>query len=504
MPQLFSRMDEQNWLTPSIADILEQGAPPPGGDGTIREQILTLQNDLARLETPGRIINVRHTPSYTLFIVQPETVGRLGNRRTVSMQELRRSVGQIAEAHKEWRVGFMPQVEDATEVCGIMLRTDQHRPLSLRRLLVRGTFRDHPSIMAYAVGVTLDQKLIVRDLLTHPHLLVIGDGHARQHLISGVLLTLTLLNTPTELRLMITGESAAQYKILTHTPHALQDYAPEAQTTLQAVELLTREAQQRLEAFYEEGVNLLSTYNARQREQGKMMLPRIVLSVDWLADAGLQKHLEPLLTQIRDLLLNGADVGIHLIVGMPPTVGLTDVFSGLKLSQVVLRSAAPELAEKVRNFHNSLLRFIDAFVLDGQNGAITPVELCAVTPTELENAVKYWQQIVLQRGGQMPAGLTPGGTAPATTVAAEAGQVPITRFGQTQQLRPPASPIHQQATMLAAYLGWLSVGALRDILGQSDEEAATTLAALQSAGVLEKTEGGMARFVRLADRPDAR
>ena len=76
MPQLFSRMDDINWLTPTIADILDQGAAPPGGDGSIREQMLMLQKQLSELETPARVVNVRPTPSYTLFIAKPDTVGR--------------------------------------------------------------------------------------------------------------------------------------------------------------------------------------------------------------------------------------------------------------------------------------------------------------------------------------------------------------------------------------------------------------------------------------------
>jgi hypothetical protein len=62
MPELYSRMDNANWLTPSIADILEQGANPPGGAGTIREYTLILQRELSDLDTPARIVNVRSSP----------------------------------------------------------------------------------------------------------------------------------------------------------------------------------------------------------------------------------------------------------------------------------------------------------------------------------------------------------------------------------------------------------------------------------------------------------
>ncbi|HRF98416.1 MAG TPA: hypothetical protein PLZ51_24585, partial [Aggregatilineales bacterium] len=84
MPQLFSRVDDNHWLTPTIADILEQGSGMPLSEADIREQLTLLQTKLADLDTPVKIIDVLPTPSYTLFIAKPESVGRLGNRRTVT------------------------------------------------------------------------------------------------------------------------------------------------------------------------------------------------------------------------------------------------------------------------------------------------------------------------------------------------------------------------------------------------------------------------------------
>jgi len=105
MPELYSRTDDAGWLTPSIADVLEQGAPPPGGDGSIRDHMLTIQRELADLETPAKIINVRSMPSYTLYVARPETIGRLGSRRTVTPQEIRRSLARIVEQHPDWALG---------------------------------------------------------------------------------------------------------------------------------------------------------------------------------------------------------------------------------------------------------------------------------------------------------------------------------------------------------------------------------------------------------------
>jgi hypothetical protein len=52
---------------------------------------------------------------------------------------------------------------------------------------------------------------------------------------------------------------------------------------------------------------------------------------------------------------------------------------------------------------------------------------------------------------------------------------------------------------LAAYLGWLSIGPLIDVLEQSPQDARATLKALQEAGLLEAGESPMLRFMRLSE-----
>lgn len=515
MPQLFSRIDDLNWLTPSIADILDQGAPPPGGDGTIREQMLTLQRELSEGGTPARIVNARPTPSYTLFTLQPEHVGRLVNRRAISVNELRKSVGQIAERHKEWRIGFMPNIEGDEDVSGILLRTEEHRPLSLRRLLVQTAFRSAASNLTIPLGMTLEQQLIVRGIEQIENLLAIGEGNARIHLLSSIMLTLVLFNTPAELRIAIAGENAADYGILTSTPHALGKHIKEPEHVRKLLEGLAREAQRRLNVFYEENVNQLETFNALQREHGKLPLPRIVVALDSLSE--LQGIYESIIPHVRDLLVNGAQAGIHLLYTVVQPDHLPAELAGLANTEVILRTAAPDFAEKLKNFHPSLLRFIDAFIVEKPEGSIIPVELCAVAVHEVKRTVEYWLAAAEQRHREEPSAATSGTTgvtgflnrdAASTSVLGPVPTPPTTpTIGSVRPATGLLKPVEnvnlvqQQATALAAYLGWVSVNALRDILLLSEAEAHELIQVLQMSGIIETTEGAIFRFVRLAEPP---
>lgn len=398
MPELFSRMDNLNWLTPSIADILDQGSTPPGGDGSIRERMLTLQRELDEFDTPARIVNVRSTPSYTLYIARLGTVGRVGNRRTITSQEIKNSIKKVAENHKDWLLGFIPQLRDDDSSVGILLRTEDHRPLSLRRLLVRGTFRKHPSTLAFVMGVTLEQQLIVDSIDEMGHLLVIGTENAKQHFVRSTLLSLIMLNTPSELRIAIAGESSDIYKYLVGAPHALGRTLTSPSEGQRLVDGLVKEIQRRQQSLSDESATNITEYNKMASQTGKSELPRIVLILDSLTDESWQDEAKRWSASISELLTNGKKVGIHLIITADDENNLnlpSHVVDAIDY-RIVTRASSKDISANIPNFHVSLLRFIDAFIAKSGE-EIVPVELCAISNTEIKNVVEYWREMSKKR-----------------------------------------------------------------------------------------------------------
>jgi hypothetical protein len=514
MPQLFSRMDDANWLTPSIADILDQGATPPGGDGSIRQFMLQLQEELGTLGTPARIVNVRPTPSYTLYVARPDAVGRLGNRRAVPPSEIRRSLGKIAEQHKDWTLGFLPQLQEDQEAVGILLRTQQHQPVSLRRMLVRGAFRDNASPMAVVLGITLEQQLIVGDMAKMGSLLVVGSENAKQHFIRSLLLTLTLLNTPSELRLALVGQSSEAYKPLAEIPHALGRLLLTPADGQRLLDGLIKEVQRRQQWFQENGVESIEVYNASLKEQNKLQLPHILLVIDSLSDPTWQSAHDQWTPSLLELVKSGVNTGIYLVVAINKLEDseIPDSLAKGITTQIVMRSVSSFLNDRMKNFHGSLLRFVDAFAVDNtEEDEPVPVELCAVTPDEVQRAIAYWRQAAIQRKQETQMAEVSGKTGvtgllrpvETTETPAELPTPPIpekptsdTLVRATQAL---AGDEHSfaQAQALAAYLGWLGVGPLHDVLGLSLGEAHIILTRLQAMGVLESSESPTPRFVRL-------
>ncbi len=188
-------------------------------------------------------------------------------------------------------------------------------------------------------------------------------------------------------------------------------------------------------------------------------------------------------------------------------------------TQIIMRSAGLELAESITHLHGTAMRFIDAFILSQRDtDAITPIELSVVSDQDIMQLVNYWRQLATQRaqearprertgltdllpdleGSELGGMETPrpsGGALPTRTRAGALARA-------TQALAPETDDrLLVQAMTLAAYLGWIGIGPLRDIFGVSAAEARSTISALQTQGVIEDGDGPIYRFLRLSDNP---
>ncbi len=522
MPQLYSRMDEMNWVTPAVGDILDHGSALPRGNGAIRKQMLMLQEMLGDLGTPCRVVNVRPTPSYTLFVTKPDIVQDGDERRIVTASEIKRSLAHIAENYKDWKLGFLPRLEEVRDAVGILLRTEDHTPISLRRLLVRSAFRSVQSSLALVVGNTLEQQLNVQDLADIGNLLMIGPDAPKRHFINSVFLTLSCLNTPAEMRIVIAGERSIAFKRFIRLPHALGRILTAPSEGKRLLEGMVKEIGRRRNWFAENGVADIDEYNEKLRKDDETPVPRIVLLMDSLSDEIWKETSDDWMPAVLEILEDAGQSGIHMILTASQETS-SDVPDDLRNRLpivVIARPVAISYTNQLENFHGSLLRFIDAVVIEGQEPTMTPVELCSISQEEVNKAVKYWTMIAQQRKDQAQTKVsgTTGVTGALPTI--KPGDPPTTQTGilsPTNTIKTPSEQeteeVHvitdeegkarsertviQQAQALAAYLGWIGVGPLEDILNLPNNEARKTLLVLKAMGIVEDNNSNVARFLRV-------
>lgn len=520
MPQLLSRRDDAGWLTPAMADILIQRSAPPLTEDALRDQIAEIQQRLAGLETPIRIVDIRPSPSHILYIARPEPTRR-GNRRPAAPAEIRRNLGKLAEEHEDWTLGFISQIPDDPEAVGILLRVPQHQPVRLRQVLLSNTFQHHPSTLATVLGITLDQQILVRDLAEMGHLLAIGSQNTVRHLITEILLTLTMLNTPSELRVALLGASSTAYEQIINMPHALGRLIDTPDNGQRLLDGMVKEVQRRHQWLVETQSDTLDTYNTQLRNRGENPLPAILIVLSSLSDASWQAAQESWASAVYDLIINGARVGIYTLLVAEQRADVPEIIASVVEHRLVMRSAADQaLLESVPGLHPTALRFVDALLVEArdQQEEVLPVELCTAYDEDMQNLVSYWRQLATQRirdpRTQDRTGLTDllpelegSGLGTTETPQRATGLLPTrTRAGILARATQALSGHNDdkllvQAMTLAAYLGWLGVGPLRDIFGVSGAEAQTILVSLQTMGVIEEGDGPIYRFLRLSDNP---
>jgi hypothetical protein len=524
MPEFKSRMDSYNWHTPLFSDVFSLDDIPSSDDGMVETNQARLAAALARLASSVHLEGARSMPSYTLYEASLEE--NLGD------EDLREKVYKI-EAQEGWILGYNWQNSQRVQ---FLLRTDAHHSLSLSHVLSRITFRKATHPTSFVMGVSLQQQILVRDWESIGHILIIGDGTTKQSFIRSVLVTMLMLQTPSELRVAFIGSSSDEYSYVQDTPHALG--VNQARTPDQAIRLLlgmSKEIPRRQSIFKEAGASTLTACNRYLLENNDAPLPRIILVLDSLGQAEWVKHQAKWMPFLSEIIEHGAQVGIHAIV-TARGLGLPHPFDELskKIScHLVTRSAAVDthFIDSVEPFHASLVRFVDGFLVE--DGQIIPVELPAITVYDAKAAHTYWEKNSKERldlnqlkGIQQAIDINtvfatedalptpPVPEKPAADTLARVAEILAERNGSVHnspafltveetkdepamnatkdEVKPKYLNVQvdlenlRRAQALATYLGWLGRGPLIDVLGMSMEEADVMIAILQARQILER------------------
>lgn len=500
MPQLLARMDDSGWLTPAMAEMLNPLPPLPYDDSFVNAQAKALEETIAAGGLRLRVIGHARLPSHTLFAVQARMTGRLGNRRQASVEDVKAMLPQIAQRLEAEAIDVMAPLEGAPGAMGVLVRNARHRPLTLRTLLMQPSFQQFDQSLCLVLGLDLKQAVVVRSLLDVAHLLVLGTASSRLHFLHSVLVTLMLFNTPSELQLMLVGKEAHVFGPFSDSPHLVEHPLSGLEGARQAMERLAGEMDQRLARFEEKGVADLAAYNAwAATSSAETALPRVLL----ILDSVLCGDQASLLTR---LVQGGPRAGLHLIVVCESTAALPPETVELFRARLVLRGAAADL--KGLPLQGVPMRFADALLLEGQR-ALTPLEQCVVAADEIAAVVGYWTRSANQRAGvpepaptfeeAMP--VAPDGdpfAEPDIFIPLEVGAEPPPPLAGTAQ---NMEMVLRRARALAAYLGWLSVGPLRDILDLSESQARSVMDQLKAEGLLEPKMAPTLRYQRLGEPP---
>jgi hypothetical protein len=325
-------------------------------------------------------------------------------------------------------------------------------------------------------------------------------------------LSLALFNSPSYLRLAFIGAESGPYKPLLGGPHTLGNLIKTAAGFRRFLEGMSRHIQQRKTMLKKQGADTLDQFN-RQALGDKNLrpLPHILVLLDtpslsdWAATQG--EWLVPL----HYILARGAEVGVHTLMNVAnlEPLNFPERLAGEFNTRLWLKAAAQ--AQNIPLAPELPLAFVDGFWQSGP--AYQAFEAVQVNESELARLATYWLNMRNRRNselegqGQAQASGNTGLLTLRADILPPAGAATASLAAEDTRPSPAyhgpiiTDKMVSAAQALSAYLGWIGVGPLRDVLQMSPDEAMETIKILQAIGVAEEGEGPVWRFVRLGDWP---
>lgn len=498
MPQLISHRDGFGWQTPNVTDILEIVPDNRDKTGQLRVIATSMVRRFAELGAPIRLKRVEPYTSHTRYHLQLDKVGARGQERDVTIEDVRRVLPHLLP-ELDGQASEIVLSGDTNNVT-LFIRTQANQPLRLASLLYQKTFLQTPSYTMLALGADMQQKVLVRDLTALRHLMVIGTSNSRLHLQTSIALTLALFNSPSYLRIGIVGDESSHFRHLAGSPHVLGTIVTSTSYFCRLLDGLVKHLGQRRHIFAKQNVTSLDQYNKQALSIRSLKpLPRILLLVDTVALKDWRLHQDQWLVPLHTMLTKGPEYGIHMILNVPDDHSAPDRINRQFENRIILRSA---IARSTLNA-GIPLQFIDSVLLQ-KDTEMMPVELPVVAEVELTRLVTYWQNIKARRTTEMQERGSPMPSGDTGLLTLRSDMLPQTGILKSSlESEPPVidDTLVASAQALAAYIGWLGIGPLRDVLQLSVAEAEETLRILRAMSVLEPGDGPVWRFVRLVDPP---
>ncbi|MBN2012339.1 DNA translocase FtsK [candidate division KSB1 bacterium] len=330
-------MDVGEYQNPSPAQTLDTPALD-GDEVSLDEFKISAENLERRLEEfgiEGRVIGINPGPVITRYEIEPAAGVKI-NRFTSLADDL-------ALVMRAKRIRVVAPIPGKAAI-GIEIPNRKSKIVYFKEIVESPKFKNAPSPLTLALGMTIAGDVFVADLASMPHLLIAGStGSGKSVCLHTIIGSILFKATPEEVQLVMIDPKRlelAPYGALKHHHLTTREDLGESVITnpnnaIQMLKSVEREMERRYERLAQIGVRNIADYNqwlttpeAQQPEYADKIekLPYIVLIIDELADLMLTAARE-VEEPIARLAQMSRAVGIHLIVATQrPSV---DVITGV-------------------------------------------------------------------------------------------------------------------------------------------------------------------------------
>jgi len=219
-----------------------------------------------------------------------------------------------------------------TSLIGIEMPNETPSLVSFAEVVESQKMKDFTGQLPLILGRDVSGKIIIKDLVKMPHILIAGaTGSGKSICINAILCGLLMKHSPDFLKLILVDPKMVELPQYNGIPHLLTPVITDVEKVAYSLEWLATEMQRRFRILNKSGLRNIQQYND---SLSHMALPYIILVIDEMADIMLSAGID-VESKIVRLAQMARAVGIHLILATQrPSV---DVITGLIKANIPAR-----------------------------------------------------------------------------------------------------------------------------------------------------------------------
>ena len=295
-------------------------------------RVEAINNILANFKVGAHCTGYKIGPSVTRYNIEYEP--------NVTMKSVEKLVGDISMRLGGVRTRFTPIVSGES-FSGLEAPNAKITTVSFKEVVeALPDAKKHP--LSVGFGKNLSGTVIYADFNKFPHILVAGTtGSGKSIFIHSIIASLIMRASPDLLRIVLVDPKMVEMSKYKDMPHLLCPIITEPDKAKVMLTKLVDEMNHRYQIFAENGmVSEIDQYNEWAEENGKELMPFIVVVLDEYAD--LVDRCKDIGLPVVSIAQKARACGIHLLISTqrPSTNIITGVIKGNLPTHVALRTAS--------------------------------------------------------------------------------------------------------------------------------------------------------------------
>lgn len=389
--------------------INEDGLPPlslllPAEKNQVDKVFLQSQGrkiiqTLAEFDVPVKVMGYRIGPTIIQYAVELGSYEKVDENGTlvhkrVQMSQLTRLKKDLSLALAVERLRFETPIPGYSYI-GVEVPNQFGSKVRLKPIMETSAFQNLHSPLPLVLGVDVSNEPVLADLSRMPHLLIGGSTNSGKSIfMRNLAVVLIMRNSPDDLRLIMMDPKKVELVSFNGTPHLLGPVETESKRMVAALQWAVLEMERRFKLMESFNARDLNSFNAKMKDRGEPILPRIVIMIDELANLMANEPDQAEVTIVR-LSQMARATGIHLVVSTQrPSV---NVITGLIKANFPARVSfmtATSVDSKVildKAGAEDLLGKGDLLFLNPEQTELVRAQAPLVEKQEILNVVQFWK-----------------------------------------------------------------------------------------------------------------